>query len=151
MATIVSNLYPPIMLNVTPSFIRTANCRVYFSVSQYNSVENIENVQISLTNIKTNASVLKQSLYPAGIKLAKLWYDPNVEGDFCYYVIIKASDLTTNEFLLNQYYKVQMRFTSTDAEYIDITDTPQSISKWLADNIDFFSEWSRASLIRGVS
>ena len=69
---LLSNLYPPIMPSVIPSFIRTSTCKIYFSISGYNSPTDISNVQISLINIETNNSALKESLYPSGIKLAEL-------------------------------------------------------------------------------
>lgn len=150
MSTIISNLYPPIMLNVIPGFVRTSICKVYFSISNYNSVKDIANVQVTLTNVKNNASALNESFYPAGIKLTQLRYDSNVEGDYCYYIVIRPSDLADDAFLLNQYYKIQLRFTSTDAEYVDINQI-QSISTWLTNNINYFSEWSRACLIRGIA
>jgi hypothetical protein len=57
------------MMDVIPGFIRTSTCRIYFSISDYNSVKDIANVQVSLVNVKTNISALNTDLYPAGIKL----------------------------------------------------------------------------------
>ena len=34
---LTNNLYPPLMPNVIPGFDRTAPCRIYFAVSEYNS------------------------------------------------------------------------------------------------------------------
>ena len=148
---VTNNLYPPIMPNVIPGFIRTSAVKIYFSISEYNSVKDIANVQITLTDIKTNSSALNTSLYPSGIKLTELKYDSTIKDDYCYYIVIEPADLkTTTGFGLNQYYKLQMRFTSTQAEFISLS-TPQSISTWLYDNMMFFSEWSRSCLLRGIS
>lgn len=147
---LLSNLYPPIMPSVIPSFIKTSNCKIYFSISGYNSPTDISNVQISLINIETNNSALKESLYPSGIKLAELRQDSQIKNDYRYYIEIRTSDLEDNEFQLNKYYKVQLRFTSTNAGVISL-QTPQAISSWLSQNMQHFSEWSRSCLIRGIS
>lgn len=147
---LLSNLYPPIMPSVIPSFVRTSTCKIYFSISEYNSFTDILNVQISLIDIETNTSAFDSSLYPVGIKLAELKQDSQIEDDYRYYIEIKASDLANHEFKLNKYYKVQLRFTSTNAKNISL-QTPQAISAWLSQNIQHFSEWSRSCLIRGIS
>jgi hypothetical protein len=131
---LLSNLYPPIIPSVIPGFIRTSTCKVYFSISKYNSLNDISNVQISLVNIENNNSALKSSLYPTGIKLATLHYDPQIKNEYCYYVEINPSDLTNNVFVLNKYYKLQLRLTSTNAQSISLS-TPQQISTWLNQNM----------------
>ena len=150
MALMLNTLYPPIMMDVIPGFIRTSTCRVYFSISDYNSVKDIANVQVSLVNVRTNISALNTDLYPAGIKLTQLLYDSQKQDDYCYYITISPADLVDGEFLLNQYYKIQLRFTSKDAENISL-NAPQRISTWLNNNLMFFSEWSRAGILRGIS
>jgi len=83
---VTTGLYPPIVADTAPAFVRTGVCRIYFSLSIYNSATDIKNVQISLVNQRTNASAFKTDLYPSGIKLANLQYDPDKKGDYNYYV-----------------------------------------------------------------
>ena len=147
---LLNNLYPPTMPNLIPGFIRTQNCKIYFSISDYNSQRDISNVQVSLVDVKTNVSAFKTSLYPSGIKLTELQYDPTIEDDYCYFITINTSDLKGNAFALNEYYKVQLRFTSINAAAISL-NTPQAISTWLNENTQYFSEWSRSCLLRGIS
>ena len=146
--SITSNLYPPICPDTCPAFIRTKSCKIYFSLSMYNSAADIKNVQISLVNQRTNASALKTSTYPSGIKIASLYYDPDVRGDYNYYVQINPSDLTEGSFGLNQFYKVQLRFTSKSASNPPSSGT--ALAKWLYDNMQYFSEWSKVCLIKGI-
>lgn len=148
--SITSNLYPPILPNTAPAFIRTESCRFYFAISDYNIINDIANVQVSITDLKTNTTALKTSLYPTGIKITALKRDINVTDKYKYYVILNPSDLQAGEFGSNQYYKIQMRFTSTSAQYIEIT-SQQKIAKWLNDNLPYFSEWSKVCIIRGIS
>ena len=48
-------LYPPIVDGYMPSFVAGNNsyCRVYFSLSKFNSEADFENVQVSITKQTT--------------------------------------------------------------------------------------------------
>lgn len=147
MAGLNNNLYPPIIDTYMPAFVRTQACKIYFSLSIYNSYEDIKNAQVIISNQNTNMSVLKQSLYPAGIKIANINIDNSTTRDDRYYITISPSDLEGGVFELNQFYKVQIRFTGINAS--NITDS-QKIASWLNDNESFFSEWSTVCLIKGI-
>ena len=75
MSTLTSNLYPPIVPDACPAFIRNGICRIYFSLSPYNSINEIKSIHISVVNQKTNASILNLERYPAGIKITTLGFD----------------------------------------------------------------------------
>ena len=45
--TLTSNLYPPLVDTFMPAFVRTQPCRIYFSLSDYNSESEIKEVHIS--------------------------------------------------------------------------------------------------------
>lgn len=83
-----NNLYPPIIATYMPAFIRTSPCKVYFSLSSFNSPEDIMNVQITVSNINTNESVLRKSLYPSDIKISQLNIDTAVQTDEKYYIVL---------------------------------------------------------------
>lgn len=80
MAGINNNLYPPIFnKSYMPAFVRDTECRVYFSISVYNSLSEmhhsgaqVDGVQVIVQNQKTNQSVLNENLYPSGIKFTTL-------------------------------------------------------------------------------
>jgi len=143
-----SNIYPPLLQDTLPAFIRTQSCKIYFSLSVYNSLADIQNAQITLVNQQTNTSAFKTDLYPSGIKIASIVYDSSVQGDYCYYVQINPSDLINNEFELDQFYKIQLRFTSKSAPVPPSNGT--ALATWLYDNMQYFSEWSRVCLIKGI-
>ena len=147
MAGIGNNLYPPIVATYMPAFIRTQSCKIYFSLSMYNSYEDIKNVQVIISNQNTNISALKTSTYPAGIKITNLNIDSSIDGDDKYYITISPNDLEGGVFELNQFYKVQLRFTNINAA--NITDS-QKIASWLSNNEAYFSEWSTVCLIKGI-
>lgn len=153
MATIENNLYPPLVLDTIPAFIRTQTCRIYFSLSEYNSKQDIRSskgVQVSLVNQTTNASALKNSLYTSGIMLADLIEDQNKNDDYNYYIEIKTSDLQKNEFEINQFYIAQLRFCSSSDEVPTPPSTGAGLATWLYENRKYFSEWSKLCLLKGI-
>lgn len=145
---ITSNLYPPIVQDTIPAFIRTKPCRIYFALSTYNTISDIKNVQISLMNQKTNTSALKTNLYPSGIKITNLFYDSEAKGEYNYYIQIEPNDLQNGSFDLNQFYKVQLRFTAVAASAPPSDGT--ELATWLYNNMQYFSEWSRICLLKGI-
>lgn len=152
MPTITNNLYPPIFnQSYMPAFIYTESCRIYFSISSFNSLSDlktINNVQISVKSQKANYSALDHENYPSGIKIDTIKIDTARESDDRYYIDIDASDMQGG-FNLNEYYKVQLRFTGADAT--DPPSTGTGIDTWIGANLNYFSEWSTIVLIYGIS
>ena len=149
------NLYPPVVETYMPAFlIRSSDiqkniCKVYFSISLYNSLKDIKNVQVTVANQNTNLSVLNKNKYPCEIMLTNIKTDLTKSSDDRYYIEIKPEDIEDN-FQINQYYKVQIRFTAVGASDVSLT-APQAIDSWLAANLSNFSEWSTVCLVRGIS
>ena len=146
---ITTNLYPPVVQDTYPAFVRKSPCRFFFSLSSYNTAADIKNVQISLINQRNNASAFRTDLYPTGIKIVPIQYDSSTIGDYKYYVQIFPSDLVEGEFGLNQFYKIQLRFTSTAAPNEPLDG--KALATWLYENRPFFSEWSKGCLLKGIS
>ena len=149
------NLFPPVVETYMPAFLVGSSdiqkniCRVYFSISLYNSLNDIKNAQVIIANQNTNLSVLDKSKYPCEIMLTDIKTDLTRVSDDKYYIEIKNSDIEGG-FTINQYYKVQIRFTAAGAGNVSL-DTPQKIDSWLAANLSNFSEWSTVCLVRGIS
>lgn len=149
-------LYPALIETYMPAFLIDSGdtekdiCKVYFSISQYNSFSRIANAQVSVRNQNTNLSVLNRSQYPCEVMVTNIYIDDTVTTDAKYYVKIRKTDMENNNFRVDEYYKVQIRFTDIDAEPVSMTP-PQSIDSWLVNNLDHFSEWSSVCLVRGIS
>lgn len=142
--SVVSNLFPPIVKDAENAFIRNEDCNIYFSLSSFNSPDDIKHVQVTLINQKTNQSAFKSDLYPLGIKfISSISIVENPIDDYKYYITIANEDVINNVFELNQFYKVQIRFGN-----INLPPTPTAA--WINDNIDYFSEWSQVCLIKGI-
>lgn len=149
------NLYPPIVDTYVPAFLTDSGtdkdiCRIYFTLSQFNTMEDIENVQVTVRSQYTNLSVLNKSKYPSEVMLTSIQEDASRTSDDRYYIELNKTDIQGGQFEINQYYKIQMRFTHVDAAEVSLA-TPQAIDGWLAANINLFSEWSTVCLIRGIS
>lgn len=158
------NLYPPIFNQpYMPAFIYTGSCRVYFQISPLNTVNDLffsgQGIQVSVRKQTTNEDALADK-YISDIMIKTLQTDLTREGDDKYYIEINSSDLKGG-FVLNQYYKVQLRFTGRSAEDYDATndsgnaihipsDTTSEFGAWLGRNLQYFSEWSSVVLIRGI-
>ena len=125
------NLYPPVVETYMPAFLIGSSdiqkniCRVYFSISLYNNLNDIKNAQITVANQNTNLSVLNKTKYPCEIMLTDIKTDLTRTSDDKYYIEIKTSDIEEG-FQINQYYKVQIRFTAATASNVSL-DTPQRI------------------------
>ena len=108
MPNINNTLYPPQIPTYQDGFLTTETCRVYFSLSPYNSYNEIRQyAQVTVSNQNTNQSVLSFDLYPNEIKICEVKLDDTRSSDK-YYIEISPGDLT-NGFEINQYYKVQIR------------------------------------------
>ena len=149
-------LYPAVIETYMPAFLIDSGdiekdiCKVYFSISQYNSFSDIVNAQVSVRNQNTNISVLNPLKYPCEVMLTNIYVDSSVTTDAKYYIKIQKTDIENNNFKIDEYYKVQIRFTDTEAEEVSMA-IPQAIDGWLVNNLDHFSEWSSVCLVRGIS
>lgn len=142
----LTNLYPPIVDTYMPAFIATAvdgNCNIYFSLSKYNSLNDIKSVWVSVSNQYTNESVLAD---PLGLKAfaGTPSVDETRDGDDKYYITLNKSDLKDGEWALNQLYKVQIRFCS-------LSPSGPPTMAWITQNSASFSEWSTVCLIQGIA
>ena len=158
MAGVTNTLYPPILDTYMPAFIKTEACRIYFTISDYNSVNNIKYIQLAVNNQYTNASMLDAENYPSEIKLID-FSEVKIENNK-YYIDLFAKDavtgkniITNGQFEINQYYKIQLRFVHNNAPTPQIPDGAApgaGLESWLVQNQSLFSEWSRVCLIRAI-
>lgn len=140
------NLYPPVIDTYMPAQIKNQALRVYFSISDYNDIDDIVNAQVTISDQESNISVLDKTKYPSQVMLKAIQTDQTRPAT-PYYIEIATTD---GIFDIDKFYKVQIRFTSTEADSISL-DTPQAIDAWLSENLDYFSEWSRVTLIKWIA
>ena len=92
-----NNIYPPIVTSFAPCFVIGSDkgCRVYFSISAYNSMEEYEDVHISITRQSDNVTALNRVLYPSQIMIqpkAAILIDSERKSNDKYYITIKNED-----------------------------------------------------------
>ena len=149
------NLYPPIVDTYMPAFLYTESCKIYFSLSPYNSFNDIKYAQVVLTYQNSNLTALNSKHYPNEIKVCDMVEDSTIGNtNKKYYITINQNDLNDESFLINNYYKVQIRFVSKEAKTLTELNNVGAYKEtvaWLLENRDYFSEWSTVCLIRGIA
>jgi len=161
---VLNNIYPPTLPTYSEPFIIGSEgldsdkiCKIYFSLSKYNAKAEIADyVQVTVFKQNTNLSALTTSLYPCDIMLTRLSLDKDIKTDNKYYIRIFPSDIQDG-FQINTYYKVQIRFIKNNivcpvtlGEEGKPNTQKQSISTWIVQNLNNFSEWSTVCLTRGI-
>lgn len=150
---VLNNIFPPVLDTYMPAFSlkATGGCRVYFSLSSYNTFNDIYEAQITVSNQYTNKSVLNTTNYPNAIKLMAIQEDTERLSDDRYYITISSEDLTDG-FQQNTYYKVQIRFTANNTPNKELSrEQRQKDINWFNQYLDYFSEWSKVCLIKGIN
>ena len=153
MAGIPTSLFPPIVDTYMPAFIvgveessgnsTFGDCRIYFSLSKYNSLDDIKSVWVAVNNQFTNKTVLTTKTGLKSIPAGSIETDP-IRGDDRYFITLHNEDIDGG-WALNQLYKVQLRFYGIVDDLTD--DSPMSDVTSRESN---FSEWSTVCLIQGI-
>lgn len=179
MAEATITIYPPITNSWMPAFKQTDKIKIYFAISKFNNISEVQYAQVTCVAQNTNQSILHRINYPLGIKMLKynanpaqntgFSIDPTREGDDKYYVELSPNDLQDPEiingneaFYNNQYYKVQIRLATTEAENFEVSGPPpeqdhyysgiaKNLYAWNNNNLDKISEWSRVCIIRPIA
>ena len=124
-----------------------AQYKIYFSFPAFTTRNDIDYIQISIVNQRTNVSALISN-YPVGIKVIEKKYiiKEDNTSDFNYYITIPSTDLNNGKGLDSNFYKVQLRFgrLKTSGEGIEQSYT------WINSHLDECSEWSKVCLIKGI-
>lgn len=173
MATVLSTLYPPLVDTFMPAFPNVSEAVVNFTVSPYNSSYEIQYLHVTLVNQKTNKNAFGSDSdldTPAGTALVNgVWIIPFAEtlngntnpyldmdrvgNSYTLYIpptLLKKNEANERKFIVDCYYKVQLRFD----KYIDSTDGSTSLTTWNSDYLTekraYFSEWSSVCLLKAI-
>lgn len=140
MAGIGKTLYPPIMPTYQTAFVYTDPCKVYFSLSSYNDLDDSLAAEVAVSYRDSNSSALSKFEMVNGQKVVekKIQIDDTIKNDNKYYVEINPTEITNINsedkigFAPDGIYKIQVRFKSEK------------------DGVVMRSEWSSATLIKGI-
>ncbi len=172
MATVLSTLYPPLIGTFQPAFEYNDGPEITFTISNYNSYSKINHIHISLVNQKTNQNAFATNennavQVPIGTYLIDgIWIVPfqdDYSGNIFTYFDIENNlykiripntilKNKSTEFVIDYYYKVQLRFDCvTDEMILSNGDSLNSFnSSYLNKYRSCFSEWSSISLLKAV-
>lgn len=130
------NLYPPIVESSLPAFSAREGCNFYYKISDFNSEEDIRNVQISIVYQDSGRNALNTSLYPNEIIFANR---PKGEK----YITIPSTALEEG-WKEGKAYKIQMRFGNS------VLPSENPPAAWISEQITAgnFSEWSTICLVK---
>lgn len=150
---LISNLYPPILETYLPTFIvrEGGTIQVPFSFSKFNSRKDVSSiVQVSITRQDSNISALAD-------KYKTKTYFTKIEGKTEeYYITIPQNVFKNGKPESETYYKLQMRFISSDGDGIeslkeDVDAYNDTItSSMINKNYNKFSEWSSVGILYGI-
>lgn len=139
-------LYPPIVNSYMPAFVAKegAICRVYFSLSKFNSRSDFQSVHISVTKQGSGASVVKKQDAAPRYRITGIILNakPVKVKDNLYYVDIMSEDI--GKWEIGWIYKIQIRLSMVD--YDEIVTQPT----WLNANASNFSEWSTVCTTKAI-
>lgn len=184
-------LYPPIVQPIQPAILTGAMNKVlrfYFSTSPYMDWKELKTnptemelqsggywIQVTITDQKTNKTVLNSAAYPYGIKPIEKMLSPYERGDTTdeeslyrynhnmYRCEVATSSITSPDALeLGKYYRIQARVIylgGLTADYLDVfnvSGTPyeqwrQAIVKISRMNLDTLNEAKYENVQVGVS
>ena len=146
-------LYPPTVNSYMPAFVAgsSAYCRVYFSLSKFNSSSDFKSVHISVTKQDSGASVVNTEngsnrFRATGIIIPKQGNDIVVQvAENLFYVDILNEDIS-NGWTSGWIYKIQLRLSSIECELSDGI----GLADWINANASNFSEWSTICVIKAI-
>ena len=147
-------LYPPIVDSYMPAFkAGTSVCRIYFSLSKFNSNIDFTSVHASIVKQNTGMNVVKTSdsngKYRSTGIILNLRATKVVTEDNLYYIEIENDDLKSisgsySGWIPGWIYKVQIRLSSSDY------DNSIGQAAWLNAHAGDFSEWSTICVVKAT-
>lgn len=143
------SLYPPIVAAAMPAFIFNQPARIYFTLSNYNTIQEISRIQLVVRYQTTNRNALNKNLWTnqiMGISKNNIIQQATTG---MYYINLAETNIQDG-FKEGVNYKVQLRLVDTQTEQVSMGQNSQNNSSWLNLNLNHFSEWSTVSLLRPI-
>lgn len=147
-------LYPPTVNNYMPAFVAGDNsfCRVYFSLSKFNSSSDFKSVHISITKQDTGTSVVNTNdgsfrLRATGIIIPKAGNNIAVKvAENLFYIDILNEDIEKG-WIAGWIYKIQLRLSTIEC---NLENSEVGLADWLNANANNFSEWSTVCIVKAI-
>lgn len=142
-------LYPPIVDSSMPVFNKKNACTILYSLSKFNSDNDIKNIQISITYQKGGGNAVNKTnsngrFRQSGIIIINQSPIPVIGKNNLYSININPEDIEGG-WSDGDMYKVQIRFSS-----VQIAESAEE-ANWLQENEKNFSEWSTICIIKPIN
>lgn len=150
MATVSeSRLFPPIVSPYLPAKNITSvsnGIEIPFEINELNSLEDIKEIHILIVRQSSYNYLFKTDSYPLGIYIMSATSAILEQHK----LIIPSSIINPDQLGFNEYYKMQLRFSSDDE---GVGKTGATLSSYLLNEakMAMFSEWSSVGLIRFIA
>lgn len=163
-----NTLYAPTLSSYMPAFLASSNsCRIYFSLSKFNTAADVKSAHISVVKQPSGLSVVETN---SGARINNRYRNTGIivnaevhaaDNDL-YYVELFGNELKNNNydkdsssgitalgrvgFTAGWIYKIQIRLCGTE----NYTASSIGLAQWLVDNSNSFSEWSTVTLTKTI-
>lgn len=149
-------LYPPIVDSYMPAFVVGQSlddyCRIYFSLSKFNGLDDFSNAHVSIIKQNTGMNVVDttKDLHKTGIIL-NVTCNKVISESNLYYIDIYDSDLSSvsgdyKGWIPGWIYKIQLRLSNTAYD----PNSGIGEAAWLNLNASSFSEWSTVCIVKAI-
>lgn len=142
-------LYPPIVDSSINSFIagKEPGCRVYFSLSKFNSSEDFKSVHISIKKHGKGTTAIK-TVAPycsLGIALNIHLNESETDRDNNIYCVDIPESIVENGWIKGTIYDIQIRLCTVDDYAGGMTE-----AAWVNEHGGDFSEWSTIAITKAI-
>ena len=125
-------LYPPIVDTYMPAFINDDACTVYFSLSSYNSLEDIRGLQFTVKRQANNVTALRDGKQMITLDVNKIQKTLNEMGEIQYSFVIKSSLIQNQEKIFEE-----IKLFKQQLEMI-IESDKDDIKSWITEKHHFY-------------
>ena len=145
-----SVLYPPIVDNFLPAFVAEDNavCKVYFSLSKFNSRNDFETVHVAIYKQDSGLNVVNKKdsndRYRTSGIIINVSAKQVMSEENQYYIELTKDDIIDG-WQIGWIYKIQLRLSS-----VVYSENSSSQAAWLNANANNFSEWSTACITKAI-
>lgn len=135
-------LFPPIVPTSLPAFDSSTNLRYYFKPSIANTIAQVKHIQMIISRVDTNRSILDKQAYPLDIIFKNISEIKEDTSKGFWYVDIPATIFPVSD----NPYKIQIRLGEVDITGMGTTELGTVIK-----DFDKMSEWSIVSMVMPIT
>ena len=150
-------IFAPTVNSYEPAFYYDGNCEINFTLSDFNTISQIENVHAVVYNLNSGKNVVNKDatqggadgIYTATGTILNLPISTVDSDKKMYKVVINKDYINNGIWDLGGIYKIQLRLVYTGKVYSGGGDATAQ-NTWLSENAQYFSEWSTVVITKAI-